>query len=133
MSRVITSSSSYIVIIPLPTQQSRNKQIKYYYINIRLFVHFATCFDSTGPSSGKYSWNVHSYWIVLLIWIHISGHEYAFQYDSSFFENLNLNKVYIYDRKHGSKLAIQYNTIQYNTSVHFMNICLVMIKLGRNM
>jgi hypothetical protein len=37
---------------------------------------FATCFDPAGSLLGKYVWNVHSYWIVLLMWIHISGHKY---------------------------------------------------------
>jgi hypothetical protein len=70
------------IITGLSTQQISNKQIKYY-INIRLFVHFATCFNPACSSSGKYSWNVHLYWIVLLIWIHIRGDKYKFNYDSS--------------------------------------------------
>jgi hypothetical protein len=56
----VTVRLVHSIIIRPSTQQIRNKQIKYYYINICLLCT-ATCFDPAGSSSGKYSSNVHSY------------------------------------------------------------------------
>jgi hypothetical protein len=41
-----------ITVLKPSIQPIRNKQLRYYCINIRLFVHFATCFDPAGSSSG---------------------------------------------------------------------------------
>jgi hypothetical protein len=64
---------------------------QYFCINICLLYAFATCFDPAGSPSGKYSWNAHSYLIVLLIWIHISRYEYKFHYYSCFITKLNIS------------------------------------------
>jgi hypothetical protein len=40
----------------------------------------------------------------------------------------NHNEIYIYDSYYGFRLAIQISM-----SVHFMNICLMMIQLDQNM
>jgi hypothetical protein len=42
------SFTFYLIIIGPSIEQIRNERIKYYFINICLFVHFATYFDPAG-------------------------------------------------------------------------------------